>query len=247
MKINEMQTWHAGCMFSLRNLKIRIRSTLTKSKGVVMNKLLACVCTGLFALSAFAWEGPATGGQMPPPPTGSLPTIGNFDSLRQAHQNMFDSIMTRNRATMDSLMASHQATIQVCRLEAEQAYKTLQEKIQTNQISPDSLKKIIEARRAEAQANLKLAIGDLKVFQDSIKAKVEKARQDLKDKIADKQKDVKGGVDVALSRLAEAQKKLEAQKAATTDKETLAKIDEAIKRLSDIQAHLQAAQQAPKN
>ena len=206
-----------------------------------MNKLLACVCTGLFALSAFAEMGPAPTGTMPPMPT------FNFDSLRQAHQNMFDSMMAANRATMDSLMACHQATIQVCRFEAEQAHKTLQEKVQAHQISPDSLKKIIEARRAEAQANLKLAIGDLKVFQDSIKAKVEKARQDLKDKIADKQKDVKGGIDVALARLADAQKKLETQKAATTDKEVLAKIDEAIKRLSDIQAHLQAAQQAPKN
>lgn len=212
-----------------------------------MNKLLACVCTGLFALSAFAVDG-----TLPPPPTSpttpfTLPVTVNFDSLRQVHQGMFDSIMAFNRTTMDSLMASHQATIQVCRTEAEQAFKTLQEKVLAGQISPDSLKKIIDARRAEAQVNIGLAITDLKEFQDANKANIDKARQDLKDKIADKQKDIKGGIDVALARLADAQKNLEAKKAATTDKETLAKIDEAIKRLSDIQAQLKAAQLAPKN
>lgn len=207
-----------------------------------MNKLLACVCTGLLALSAFATDAPTT--KPTPVPPQPVKTV-NFDSLLKVHQSVWDSMMAANRKTMDSLMAAHQTTIQVCRFEADQAFKNLGDQVKAGQISPDSLKKIMDARRAEAQANIKIAIQDLKNFQDSLKVKIDKAREDLKTKIADKQKDVKGGIDVALARLEDAKKKLEAKLTTTTDKDAQAAIQEAIKRLNDIETHLKSVQAAP--
>lgn len=211
-----------------------------------MNKLLTCVCTGFFALSAFAVENPLPPVDAPHMDQDSMRQVHqdfDQDSMRQTHQHAFDSLMTANRATMDSLMASHKATIQVCRMEAEQAYKTLHDQMKAGDISKDSLKKVIDTRRAEAQANVALAIQDLKDFQKAKKDEIDKARDDLKSRIADKQKDIKGGIDVALSRLEEAVQRLETKKASTTDETTLAKIDEAIKHLTEVQTHLQAVQQ----
>jgi hypothetical protein len=138
-------------------------------------------------------------------------------------------------------MALHQAMIQSCRLEALKAFDSLKIKIKANMISKDSLDKILDARRAVAKENLKLAIGDLQALKDSVKVRIQKASEELQTKLADREKSIKGGIETAIARLDEAKAKLEAKKTGA-DAAALAKIDEAIKRIDAIETHLKAVE-----
>jgi len=194
-----------------------------------MKKVLVALCLGAFALSVFAAQKPVVN------------TMPNIDSLMAIHKSTFDSIFKANLPKMDSLLALHQAMIQSCRLEALKAFDSLKIKIKANLISKDSLDKILDARRAVAKENLKLAIGDLQALKDSVKVRIQKASEELQNKLADREKNIKGGIETAIARLDEAKAKLEAKKS-SADAAAAAKIDEAIKRIDAIEAHLKAVE-----
>jgi hypothetical protein len=208
-----------------------------------MKKILVCVGIVCMAVGVFA-QGP-----MPSRDMGEHRAM--FDSLIHRDgfqfdavegQHLFDSLMVRNRGMMDSLPALHRTAIEFSRCQAEKAYDSLRVRIERKDIGKDSLEKILDTRRREAHANLKLAIEDLRNIKEKDRAEIEKARQELKGRIEDRQKDVKGGIEVALNRLEQAKQNLETKATATTDADAIAKIQEAIKRLDAIEAHLKEVQ-----
>jgi hypothetical protein len=208
-----------------------------------MKKILVCVSIVCMAVGVFAQGGPAARDM------GEHRAM--FDSLMHRDgtqcdvgegQRLFDSLMVRNRGMLDSLPAVHRTMIEFSRCQAEKAYDTLHARIQQRDIGRDSLEKILDLRRRDAHANLKLAIEDLKNIKEKDRAEIEKARQELKGRIEDRQKDVKGGIEVALARLEQAKQNLETKATATTDADALAKIQEAIKRLDAIETHLKEVQ-----
>jgi hypothetical protein len=204
-----------------------------------MKKILVCISVVCMTIGVFA-QGPR-GSQTPGdhhPMMDSLIRHAEFQFDTAESRHMFDSLMVRNRERMDSLPALHNAMIQFSRCRAERAYDSLHAKVVRRDIDKDSLDKVINGRRNDAQTNLKLAIEDLKNLKEKQRTEIEQARQELKGRIEDKQKDVKGGIDVALARLEQAKQNLETKATAAKDAETLAKIQEAIKRLDAIETHL---------